>query len=219
MSTQKVNRRAKGEQTRLKILQAAIEVIATQGVKATTHRAVAQKADTQLSLTTYYFKDIKELVREAILLSSDQMLYTSSEEWRQAFELLDSYDATSLRKVSVREQLCEQLSNLAAHHMYENILQRPIGLAVEQIFFTEMVYSAELKDLANKHIDIMLNQFIMFARYFNKVDPEVDAELTMIALTRTQYKYLSMDNTDINLSDILVLVKRQLSWVMGLKRQ
>ena len=66
MSVTNINRRAKGEQTRNKILEAAIEVIAKLGVKGTTHRAVALQADTQLSLTTYYFKDIKDFPTEIV---------------------------------------------------------------------------------------------------------------------------------------------------------
>lgn len=219
MSTTTVNRRAKGEKTRNKILQAAVEVIATSGIKATTHRAVAQKAGTQLSLTTYYFKDIHELVREAIHLSSEQFLTSSYNEWREAFTLLDSFDAATLRKVSVKEKLCEQLSSVAASHMYENIIHRPAGLAVEQIFFTEMVYSKELNDLARAHIDGLLSPFIKLSSYFNKLDPEVDAELAMITLTRIQYGYLAAPKDEVNFRDIQRLVKRQFSWLMGIKRQ
>ena len=50
-----VRRRSKGEKTREKILLSAIEVLGLNGIKGTTHRAIASHADLQLSLTTYYF--------------------------------------------------------------------------------------------------------------------------------------------------------------------
>lgn len=48
-----VKKRSKGEITREKILIAAIDILALNGIKGTTHRAIASHADLQLSLTTY----------------------------------------------------------------------------------------------------------------------------------------------------------------------
>ena len=219
MSSNSINRRAKGEQTRNRILEAAIEVIAKLGVKGTTHRAVALQADTQLSLTTYYFKDIKELVREAISLSSSRFLSASQNVWQQAFDLLDGFDATTLRKASIKEGICEQLSNVAAIHLYGNIINRSTLLAVEQVFLTEKLYSDEIKALADEHVLGLINPFTKMASYFNKVDPEIDAELAMLALTRIEYKYLGMPKENVDLDDIQRLVKRQIGYMMGLKRQ
>lgn len=219
MSVTNINRRAKGEQTRNKILEAAIEVIAKLGVKGTTHRAVALQADTQLSLTTYYFKDIKELVKEAISLSSSRFLAGSTNAWNAAFQLLNSYNATDLRKASVKEDICEQLSRVSAKHLYNNIIHNSTLLAVEQVFLTETLYSNEIKDLAEKHISGIVTPFTKLARYFNKVDPEIDAELGMIALTRIEYKYLSVPKEEVDIDEIERLVKRQLGYMMGLKRQ
>jgi DNA-binding transcriptional regulator YbjK len=53
--------RTRGGQTRQKILDATLRVIAREGVRGTTHRAIASEADVQLSLTTYYFKDLNEM--------------------------------------------------------------------------------------------------------------------------------------------------------------
>ncbi len=219
MATTSITRRAKGEKTRNKILEAAIVVIAKLGVKGTTHRAVALEAETQLSLTTYYFKDIKELVKEAIDLGSQRFSQSSNIALQNMFNLLEPLDAAALRTVSIKEQLCEQMSIISAQHLYDNIIHRSTLLALEQVFFTETLYSPEIKQLADKHIDGILAPFTKMASYFNKIDPEVDAELAMNALTRTEYKYLSMPKDEVNIDEIKRLVKRQLGYLMGLKRQ
>ncbi|WP_189637771.1 TetR/AcrR family transcriptional regulator [Thalassotalea sp. HSM 43] len=218
MEAVKVTRRAKGEKTREKILKAAIEVIASVGIKGTTHRAVAKKADAQLSLTTYYFKDIKELIREAIILSSTIFIESSSGIWHKVFAYLDEFDATSMRKVTTREEICHKVTDAATQHMYENIIHRPVGLAVEQIFFTEMMYQPELQDLAIAHVEKLRQPFIKLASYFNKVDPEIDAELALMTITRIQYQCLSQDKNDVDIEQIRKLVYRQLAWVLKLKR-
>ena len=66
-------RRARGEQTRLKILDAVLKVIAREGTRGVTHRSVAAEAGVQLSLTTYYFSDIGALIREALARDPDSV--------------------------------------------------------------------------------------------------------------------------------------------------
>ncbi|TKB45100.1 TetR/AcrR family transcriptional regulator [Thalassotalea mangrovi] len=217
MARTNVRKSPKGEQTRHKILDATIAVIASSGIKGTTHRAVAEQANIQLSLTTYYFTDIKHLVREAMELSAIRFVADNSNQWLQGFALIDSYSAADRRKLSVRKLLCEQLADLASRHMYDNIINRPQALAVEQIFFTEMMFSDELREIAHSHIYNLKQPFTKFCRYFNRVDPNVNAELMMIAFTRIQYMYLPLPPQSVKMSEIRMLVKRQLSWVMGLK--
>lgn len=219
MTIIKVNRRSKGEKTRTKILEATIEVIAEVGIKGATHRAIAQKAGIQLSLTTYYFVDIKELVMEAMLLSSERYIAGGSKVLKDIFTIFDTYDAATFRKVSTREHLCEETSILITNYMYKNITERRVGLAVEQIFFTEIMYSPEFQKLAQSHIEYIKTSFLKLSKYFNKIDPEIDAELAMLALTKMEYGYLNEANENININHIKCLVKRQLGYIMGLKRQ
>ncbi|TLU64211.1 hypothetical protein FE810_13015 [Thalassotalea litorea] len=217
MARTSLKKSPKGEQTRERILNAAIEVIAKSGIKGTTHRAVAQQGQIQLSLTTYYFVDIQQLVREAIQLSAERFVADNTSQWLRGFTLIESYTAAERRKVSVRKLLCEQLSDIASRHMYDNIINRPTGLAVEQIFFTEMMFSEELKGIAFSHIKQLKQPFIKLCRYFNRIDPTINAELMMIAFTRIQYMYLPLPPQSVKMSEIRMLVKRQLSWVLGLK--
>jgi len=65
-----VLRRSKGERTKKLILESAIVMLAEHGIKGTTHRAIATHANLQLSLTTYYFKDIQDLVQQAFELNA-----------------------------------------------------------------------------------------------------------------------------------------------------
>ena len=52
------------EQRRQAILDAAMRIIVRDGVRAVRHRAVAAEADVPLSATTYYFKDINDLITD-----------------------------------------------------------------------------------------------------------------------------------------------------------
>ncbi|KAF1054989.1 MAG: HTH-type transcriptional regulator RcdA [Stenotrophomonas maltophilia] len=56
------------EQRRQAILDAAMRLIVRDGVRAVRHRAVAAEAGVPLSATTYYFKDIQDLITDTFSL-------------------------------------------------------------------------------------------------------------------------------------------------------
>jgi DNA-binding transcriptional regulator YbjK len=51
---------------RAAIINAAVQIIATRGLGAVTHRAVAREAKVPLAATTYYFASKEEILREAL---------------------------------------------------------------------------------------------------------------------------------------------------------
>lgn len=51
---------------RAAIIDAAVQIIATRGLGAVTHRAVAREAKVPLAATTYYFASKEEILREAL---------------------------------------------------------------------------------------------------------------------------------------------------------
>lgn len=59
----KASRRG-SEQRRQDILDAAMRIVVRDGVRAVRHRAVAAEAGVPLSATTYYFKDIDDLLTD-----------------------------------------------------------------------------------------------------------------------------------------------------------
>jgi len=212
-----VKRRTKGEQTRNQILNAAIEVLATNGIKGTTHRAIANRAELQLSLTTYYFKDIQELVHEAFMLSSNRTVSHAGAAWTQAFELLDNYNKTQLRKVSVRNELAIVLADLATQYLINKISEHSVELAVEQLLFTEIQVSPQLRELAQNHKRFLLTPFIQLCTYFNKENAEIDADIMLTIFTQLEYRNLMLKPDEIDTDNIFNTVKRVINWVLQVK--
>ena len=58
---------------RRRIIDAALELIAEEGVAGTTHRKVAARADVPLGSMTYHFESMDELLREAFTLFADRV--------------------------------------------------------------------------------------------------------------------------------------------------
>lgn len=213
-----VKRRSKGEQTRLQILNAAIEVLAANGIKGTTHRAIANQAELQLSLTTYYFKDIQQLVHEAFLLSSNRTIEKVSTAWQQVFDLLDSYTKTRLKNMSVRRELAITLSKIASDYLVNKIKENPVDLAVEQFMFTEVKVSPELQQLAEKHRAYLLAPFEKLCGYFSPETAVIDADILLTVFTQLEYRNL-VDPDAADADYIYSIVERLMMAVLRVKRK
>lgn len=212
-----VQRRSKGERTREKILLAAIDVLALNGIKGTTHRAIASYAEIQLSLTTYYFKDIRELVQQAFTLNSEHLRARTNTILQKAFTHLESIDKSSFKKVSVKSELCEKLSEMIANYLFENIENEAISLAVEQLMLTTVQVSPELKILTHEHEKNQLIPFTKLASYFNKEDPEIDAQMMKTIISQLQYRQLTVEPNELSIEPIQQVTRKLMGWIMGLK--
>lgn len=213
-----VKRRTKGEQTRNQILNAAIEVLARQGIKGTTHRAIAQHAQLQLSLTTYYFKDIQELVHEAFMLSSTRTISKSGAAWIEAFESLKPFNKTQLKKLSLRTEISHQLGQMASQYLIQKIKESPIELAVEQLLFTEIQTTPRLRVLAQNHREALLQPFIQLCNFFNEETALMDADVLLTMFTQLEYRNLVVPKEEIDEHYIHTAVQRVLNWVLQVKQ-
>jgi len=216
-SAKTVQRRSKGERTREKILLAAIDVLALNGIKGTTHRAIANYAEIQLSLTTYYFKDINELVQQAFQLNAEHLKARTDTILDKVFSTLKNIDKASLRKISVKSDLCEQLSEMTADYLFANIQKEATSLAVEQLMFTTVKVSPELKKLAHEHEVSQLEPFTKLAKYFNKKDPHIDAQMMRTIFLQLEYSQLPLEENERSIKPIQEVTRKLLGWIMGLK--
>jgi DNA-binding transcriptional regulator YbjK len=208
----------KGEKTRGRILDATLELIAEHGLRNVTHRAVAKQADVQLSLTTYYFKDIQELIQQAFTRFCENARPNYEDFWGEIEAYLDQFSNSDLRRLATREQVCARLTATATDYIESQIVDKPVGLAVEQVFFTQLRLSPELRELAAKHRKMLLAPLIRLCARFNRDDPEIDAELLLDTITRLEYQALWTNDSALQRELTSSLIRRQLGWVLGLKR-
>lgn len=213
-----VKRRTKGEKTREKILFSAIEILALSGIKGTTHRAIASHAQLQLSLTTYYFKDIKELIKQAFTLNSTRILLHSDRILESIFEAITQIDKKELKKSANKQVLCEKLSDMVSMHLVDNIKNHAIPLTVEQLMLTEAQVNTNLHELIEEHELAQLAPYEHLCSFFNKINPELDAKILHTVFSQLQYSQLSNQiNIDTNL--IEQTTRRLFGWIIGIKQR
>ena len=99
MSTELDGRAVRGQATRLRILDAARDVLVQRGYGDASTRAVAERAGVQLSLVHYHFGSKQQLLLAVLdrenerLLERQQRLYAApgplADKWRTACHYLD----------------------------------------------------------------------------------------------------------------------------------
>lgn len=208
--TATVSRRTKGEQTRSNILEAALRLIATQGHKAVTHRSVAAEAQVNLSLTTYYFKDLKALKAEAFAQYRHQVERDVEETWESVFQYLDGVVADS---PSERLALRDQLAGMATEYVMNQVTNRPNGLLIEMAFFYDLNLDPALRQSAAELRSRFEAGFTRLCQTLGSDQPQTDAALLLGTLQRLEYMGLAAEDA-LEPEAMLAQFTRMIGWIM-----
>lgn len=208
--TETKSRRAKGEQTRRLILEAALRLIVEHGHKAVTHRAVAAEAEVNLSLTTYYFKDLKTLIAEAFELYRERIERETQETWSEVFAYIADHPADTAETAMA---LRSRLADWATDYIMEQVTERPSGLVLEMTLFYDMHLDASLRMAAGALRSRFRTDFISLCERLGSDSPVVDAELFLGTLQRLEYEGLAA-GAQPSRPNIHAQIYRLLEWIM-----
>ena len=207
--------RPRGEKTRQKILNATLKVIARDGVQRTTHRAIAREAGVQLSLTTYYFRDLNELISLAFQAFMEQDYGALTRQWENAFRYLDQFSPAELADDNARGRIIDYCTKRIVDHVRHGLTHHPEGLAVEHHFFYEALNEPKLQELSALHRSRLLQPIVRFCEYFNTEDPETDASLLFGTITRLEYEALPSAPDRVDYRSIRNEIRRIVGWIVN----
>ncbi len=112
------------EQRRQAILDAAMRLIVRDGVRAVRHRAVAAEAQVPLSATTYYFKDIDDLITDTFALFVERNAEALSAFWSSVEGDLQEMAAVLADDPGARGSLVERIVELAVQYVQVQLAAR-----------------------------------------------------------------------------------------------
>lgn len=205
--------RRRGEATRRALLAAALRVIARDGVRAVTHRAVAKEAGLSVSLTTYYFVDLFDLIASAFLgffQGGEGELETS---WERGFEYIARFDAAARRDPAVRRRIRDHAARRIADYVLRKIVEQPTWLAVEHHFFFEAMVDPRLTALARQHRQRLIAPMLRLCRELGSDQPAIDADILFGTLTRLEYESLVVAPEAVDRARVRRQVRRVLGWI------
>lgn len=173
-------RRAGSEQRRQNILEAALRIIVRDGIRNVRHRAVANEAEVPLSATTYYFKDIQDLIADTFTLFAERAMKEVIDPFsEQAFAALQQFNADTLKDPASRNQLIEMLTEMTVSFINNEVTEERDHLIAEQAFLHEAVLDERLKELARTYQDKQVQVLRQACEQLQTPDPDQDAELVM----------------------------------------
>jgi DNA-binding transcriptional regulator YbjK len=137
-------RRAAGQRRRQAIVDAAVQLLGTQGRAAVTHRRVAELAGVPLSATTYYFASLDELVVEALRATARSDVQAVED---LGAELRDGTpDAVAARVAHAIAERCgpeQRVRSLAIYELHLDAARRPLLRADVQAWLAAIADIAE----------------------------------------------------------------------------
>lgn len=186
----KRTQRPRGHERRQAILRAALKIIAEEGVRAVRHRAVAKEAGVPLAATTYYFKDINELIYDAFAYFAAEGDKLKSKLEQRSFAALAELTATPNRDAQTRLRFIEHLTRFLVEHIEEQV-SHVDNRMVENAFYLRALYDTELAKMLSANRDAMREKIHRFFVSLELHDPQSDTEIFLALIYHLEYELLA----------------------------
>ncbi len=188
-------KRADSRERRLAILEATLRIIIREGMRGVRHRAVATEAGVPLAATTYYFKDINELISDAFNLYAENSLKATQKLKDESFSALEQFTAEQLAEPATRVILSQGLVKFTIEHINSQLKERDQRI-LEYAFRNEALRNPELAKLAAIPQRNTLAMIEKFFTLLDSKDPRADAEIVNGVIMQLEYTALINPDTD-----------------------
>jgi DNA-binding transcriptional regulator YbjK len=205
--------RAKSEHRRRIILEAALRIVISEGVRGIRHRAVAKEAGVPLAATTYYFKDIQELIVDTFTLYTEKALETVSEFTNQFYQPMISMTGTGINLATAegQEALLEYMVGQMTLYLKDQVIVQRDMLVAEQAFRYEAIVNDNIRHLAQMHRKALFDRA---AEFFSTVarssSPAEDAEIILGLFHSLEYRWL-LNNDPEDMTFLASTLRRYIS--------
>lgn len=227
MSASPVNRSAKvaylgrkparesSEMRRVAILQAALRVMVRDGVRGVRHRAVAQEAGVPLSATTYYFKDIHDLLADSLTLYAREVMenvvnpfWVKVREW--LFVTYPLYSGTDLR--AQLPAIVDFAISRAVEDIIDRVTHHRERLMVEQSFWYAILQDERLHSLGLDYSQALLRDATQMLSFIGVEQPASAARLILMTIKQLEVEGLlrPVENIDREAMKALLLYQVKL---------
>ncbi|HJV02398.1 MAG TPA: TetR family transcriptional regulator [Burkholderiaceae bacterium] len=179
----------RGGRTREQILRATLEIIAAHGLSGVSHRAIAARADVRLSLTSYHFGSLEELLEAAF-----DAYHAHTEQRRTALVAqVDQQMGQLPNKLTpeVLTAIADTMADTLAAYIHAGVREHRTDLAVECSFLFAWNLSPTLRQKVDQHSKGLVQ---LAARVFAQLGsraPEVDSAVLLATIRQLEFTQVS----------------------------
>ncbi len=203
------------EQRRQQILDAAMRIVIRDGVRAVRHRAVAAEAEVPLSATTYYFKDIDDLLTDAFAQYVERSAAYLAKLWTNTEVHLREMVARTPCNPESRGRLADDIARMVMDYVGHQLLTRRDQLIAEHAFHVEALVNPRLAPLVAAHQQILVQGSAQFLEVMGSAQPHVDAQVLTGLISRMEYQGLLNGPQPHADEEMLATLTRQMHLVLG----
>ncbi|AOS96990.1 transcriptional regulator BetI [Microbulbifer aggregans] len=181
--------RADSRQRRKAILEATLRLIVKEGIRGIRHRAVAREASVPLAATTYYFKDLNDLISDAFTYFVEQGLEHTRQLREDSFAAARGLTEEERSSDAGRKLLTQQLTRFILSHVRSQAGNRDFRL-VELAFRNEALRNDQLTRairMANQAAEAMIREFF---EMLGLADSQAAAQITHGTILHLEYQIL-----------------------------
>ncbi len=211
--------RTGSEQRRRTILEAALRIVVKEGVRGIRHRSVAKEAGVPLAATTYYFKDIQELICDTFILYAEKARENVNRFAKKMYEPLENADGKKLAELTTGPRLVQVISEQLTGYVTDRLVNDREGLVIDLAFHYEAVMSEPIRPLAQAYDEQLESRLIEFLNLVHSSHPKEDAKMLVSTLRRAEYEALLRPKDDLNSASIFTLIERQVSLILKIEAQ
>ena len=203
------------EQRRQDILDAAMRIVVRDGVRGVRHRAVAAEAGVPLSATTYYFKDIDDLLTDTFAQYVERSAAYMAKLWVNNEGLLREMIARGDGSPQARSTLADDIARLMADYVHRQLITRREHLMAEQAFRQEALLNPRLAVLVRSHQQILLQGSCQLFQVLGSREPQQDAKVLTSIIGRMEYQGLLNDVEPVAEEEMLGILTRYMHLVLA----
>ena len=203
------------EQRRQAILDASMRIIVRDGVRAVRHRAVAAEASVPLSATTYYFKDIDDLITDTFAQFVERSAGFMADFWGSVQGLVETLVSRLDGSTEVRQQVADEIAEFATQYIQSQLQERREHLIAERAFLLESLLNPRLYGLAQAHRQILLQGVTHFFEILGSSRPQEDGELLTALILQMEYRGLLDGVEPEDRQAMLAIFKRYIDLALG----
>ncbi|MBC9251967.1 TetR family transcriptional regulator [Pseudomonas alcaligenes] len=203
------------EQRRLSILDASLRIIARDGLRGVRHRAVAAEAGVPLSATTYYFKDIQDLITDSFVLFVERSSANLSLLWADIAEDFQRMASQVEQAPEARRQMAGRVIDLSVAHIQTKAREGDTELLVELAFRQAALTNPALMPLAQAHQQLRLQFAELALRALGSAAPVEDAQVLTTLVLRMEYHALVDGVENLDIEGQRAVLQRFLDLVIG----
>ena len=182
--------RADSRQRRKAILEATLRLIVKEGIRGIRHRAVAKEAAVPLAATTYYFKDLNDLISDAFTYFIEQNIDETRALREESFEVARQLTPEQLAAPAGRRQLIQQLTRFVLMHIRSQASNRDHRV-IELAFKNEALRNEQLTRAVRMANQATENMIVEFFELLKLTDPVAAAQICHGTILNLEFQVLS----------------------------